>query len=592
VILVRFVNAAGKGAVQQEQRRLSGTAFTLGRSAKCQIQLPDGAVALEHAVIALLSGGATLAASGGVVQVNGQPAQSAPLKPGDRVRIGPFRLQVQAPAPGIDLELVVTRQSRARTRVRRAFLSAFLALPKVSKRRLSYLAFFSTLILFLALPALPDLLRERPLPLSREHAAATREMSMVLAQGMAQSWNPGPVTAGHQVFFENCRACHETPFVQVRDGACLACHDKVRAHVPQAKFTGPLGVAFQQTRCTECHSEHKGQPIVLRAQARCTDCHADVKRVALEAKSLDVTDFRTGHPDFRVTLPDPNDPAGVLRVRLSNPPVPQLVEKSNLKFNHALHLNPGGIRDPEGHRDAAGLKDAQGNRRVLKCADCHLPGDGERLMQPVRMEQHCRSCHSLAFEPKVSKRQVPHGNVEEVSTMLLEFYSRLVLGDVPSGTTPPTDLPRLRPGAAPSYPERQRALEVAQQKAQRVLDELYQERGVCSTCHYVARDAQSGAWTVAKVRINHVWMPQAKFTHRQHDTQSCTTCHEVRFLKKAEDIAMPGIARCRDCHVGEKPQLGKVTSDCAACHGFHFDHAPWPGDRRPKTAVQARAGEP
>ena len=25
-----------------------------------------------------------------------------------------------------------------------------------------------------------------------------------------------------------------------------------------------------------------------------------------------------------------------------------MVERSNLKFNHALHLDPGGVRDPEG----------------------------------------------------------------------------------------------------------------------------------------------------------------------------------------------------------------------------------------------------
>ena len=43
---------------------------------------------------------------------------------------------------------------------------------------------------------------------------------------------------------------------------------------------------------------------------------------------------------------------------------------------------------------------------VLHCGDCHQPEVGGRLMVPVSMEQHCQRCHSLAFEPEVTKRQV------------------------------------------------------------------------------------------------------------------------------------------------------------------------------------------
>ena len=60
--------------------------------------------------------------------------------------------------------------------------------------------------------------------------------------------------------------------------------------------------------------------------------------------------------------------------------------------------------------------------------------------------KHCQSCHSLAFEPKVTSRQVPHGSEAGVMTVLREFYARLVLGDVPPGVVPPPDLQRVRPG--------------------------------------------------------------------------------------------------------------------------------------------------
>jgi hypothetical protein len=44
---------------------------------------------------------------------------------------------------------------------------------------------------------------------------------------------------------------------------------------------------------------------------------------------------------------------------------------------------------------------------------------------------------------------------------------------------------------------------------------------------------------------------------------------------EARDVAMPDIATCRDCHVGAKPELGKVTSDCATCHKFHGGDDVW-----------------
>ena len=87
-----------------------------------------------------------------------------------------------------------------------------------------------------------------------------------------------------------------------------------------------------------------------------------------------------------------------------------MVERSNLKFNHKLHLAKAGVRDRVGKlRDPDPAKDKQegkdpANRRLLRCGDCHQPAEGGRaeggrLIAPVTMEQHCQSCHSLQFEP-------------------------------------------------------------------------------------------------------------------------------------------------------------------------------------------------
>jgi hypothetical protein len=460
-------------------------------------------------------------------------------------------------------------------------------MPDLSKRRLSYLAFGSMLLIFLFLPILPDLLQGKALPVPDSRRAMLSEVIPAVANGFTQTWNPGPLSRSHQVFGYDCHACHRFPFVRVLDLSCIACHKRIKEHVPMAELTGVRGIAFTDTRCADCHRDHKGSQLMPRTQEQCADCHHDVKDAAPKARSESVTDFVTDHPRFRLSLLDADHPRVIRRVRQANPPSAEMVERSNLKFNHALHLDPGGVRDPEGRRDPAGMRDEKGRRTVLRCADCHQPDADGRLMVSVSMERNCRQCHSLAFEPQVTNRQVPHGSEKEIVTMLREFYARLVLGDMPPDVNPPRDLPRVRPGALLSYKDRQRALRIADEKAQRVLRELFETREVCSTCHEVSRN-DGGGWKVAPVRIAQVWMPQALFTHARHSAQACTTCHDVGKSKHAGDIAMPDIAKCRECHVGARAVLNKVTSDCATCHRFHAGRDFWLGtlqaQRQPRSA--------
>ncbi len=577
MILVTFVSVNARGQPQRDQRRLTGTSFSVGRGTKANIQLPDGRVRLDHAHLLVSDAGATIVADAGELRVNGRKVQTSRLADGDSVEVGPYLLRVEPPPAGVDLALTVTLAQPRISRLRKALLMVYLSLPRLSKRRLSYVAFVSVIVIFLVLPSLPELEKKADLPMSGGKRAMVKEISTLLGGGFSQTWTPGPLSPSHQIFGESCRTCHQIPFVPVRDAACLDCHKTLKEHVARSMLTGARGLAFLEARCTECHSEHKGLPIAPRAQDRCADCHRDIKTVGVKAQSENVTDFRTGHPQFRLSLLDANHPDVVKRVRQANPPSPDMVEHSNLKFNHALHLNPNGLRDPEGRRDAAGMRDAQGNRTVLTCPSCHKVEQDGQLVAPVSMEKHCRRCHSLAFEPQVTQRQVPHGNEELVATTLREFYARLALGDTPPDIHPPSDMPRMRPGAVLTYEDRQRVLALAQQKADRVLNELYDTRGVCTTCHQVNRSADAAGWRVAPVRIARVWMPHTLFRHADHATQTCTSCHDVRDSKRAEDIAMPDIAQCRQCHVGAQPVLGQVTSDCARCHNFHSGHEIWHG---------------
>jgi hypothetical protein len=597
-ILVVQVGVNSRGQPQRDQRRIRGDVLRVGRALECELQLPDPRVARDHALIGFSAQGTQIAATGAPLKINGKSASQAVLSVGDRIEIGPYRIDVEVAPAGLPLALAVTLESPLQPTCGERIRSAESRGSRVSRRRLSYIALLGLLLLCLLVPVAPDVLSQArqasPAALAVA-SAATVETSVSVqtaaasaitalphidtvsleeatlrgaAGNLLQAWNPGPLSQGHQIFASDCGACHQTPFVHVRDEACKTCHKDTLDHVPVNQLTGAAGHDFANTRCAECHRDHKGTHLAVRSQEQCADCHRDVKRVAAQATSANVVDFHSGHPAFRISLIDAATPDQVRRVRQDTPMPADMVERSRLKFNHQLHLDPSGVRDPDGKRDPAGMRDAQGQRTVLDCQSCHVPADGGRLMAPVTMEQHCQRCHSLAFEPSVTSRQVVHGDDTHIATMLREFYARLVLGDVPEGVYPPDDLPRVRPGAVLTPEDRSRALAIADRKARQVLHELFETRQVCSTCHEVSRKGED-AWSVASVKISSSWMPKAQFSHAAHDTEPCTRCHDVARSKDSKDVAMPPIETCRECHVGAQPVAGKVTSDCATCHGFH-----------------------
>ncbi len=576
-IQISHISVNKRGQPQRDQRRIEGTLINIGRGSYCQIHLPDPRIALLHAHITVEESGATLAAESGHISVNGNTVAGAMLAVGDRIEIGPYVLEVETPPAGVPLALTI--ELRVPLASFEEGRHRWLRTPRLSKRRLSYIAFVATLLLCLLIPLAPDLLGYAAVPSVKAVPDVTEDMVRGMSAKFLPVLNPGPVSRSHQNFGLECAKCHQTPFVQVRDEACVACHKTVREHVPAAELSGVKGQAFRDTRCAECHRDHKGIQMAPRSQEQCADCHRDVTQVAAQAKSHNATDFgvKGEHPEFRLSLLDADKPDAIRRVRLSKPASPEMVERSNLKFNHKLHMDPAGVRDPEGKRDAAGMRNAQGGRTVLKCSGCHQPSEGGRLIASISMEQHCQSCHSLAFEPKVTSRQVLHGDVEEIATRLREFYARLVLGDVPPDVNPPADLPRMRPGIELSYPERLEVLRIAEQKANQVLQELFDQRKVCSTCHVVSRTTDSAGWKIAPVRVAKVWMPQALFSHDKHKMESCTKCHDMSASTSASQISMPEIAICHECHVGATPVAGKVTSDCSMCHKFHAGRDYWHG---------------
>jgi len=211
---------------------------------------------------------------------------------------------------------------------------------------------------------------------------------------------------------------------------------------------------------------------------------------------------------------------------------------------------------------------------TLNCADCHVRDEAGIRFKPVTMKDHCQACHSLEFEPKVTTRQVPHGNVGNALATLNEFYAQAALADTPIDVVVEAGI--RRPGERLSEARRQAALTWAADKADRIARDLFEVR-VCFLCHQITRVAATTAtadglpvsWKVAPVAITRHWLPKSRFPHNQHDTFECDKCHQVTASRTSADIAIPDLKNCRECHGGNQPARDKARGTCETCHGFH-----------------------
>ena len=247
-------------------------------------------------------------------------------------------------------------------------------------------------------------------------------------------------------------------------------------------------------------------------------------------------------------------------MRLDRDDPANFVEHSHLRFSHAQHLDPKGVKSPTGER-------------ILGCQDCHRPNSSGRDMLPIRMETNCSGCHSLLFDEHDPTSGVPHGNLEAVYKTLREHFSHEYLvqsGSMSSGN----GRQARRPGGEQrtlSEAEQRRARDWVDTQSLKIARELLEKR-VCADCHEVTRvPGGTGLeqWRVEPVQLTANWMPRARFDHAAHISETCVSCHtRAPESKHATDILIPGISRCRECH-GGSDSSAKVASDCLMCHPFH-----------------------
>lgn len=544
-----------KGQEVREERDIAGDNLRMGRGADCILHLPDPRINLHHATIQYADDGKLyLESARELLSFNGVMRKRDALRAGMRLLIGPYQLTVEEKDKDHDLvlgfELIQALPDDRAEFKKRSRTS--LAQTGLSKRSLAVgLAALITLA-FLVLPVLNAIQPE------------LRASSRRLPISLDEAWSPGAISTGHQGFAKDCQQCHTKPFVRVEDQACRACHLDLGDHLVNKTLQTNI---FGNTRCASCHLEHKvGASIAQSNPALCVGCHSNLTAHKSDNTAItlaNIHDFGSDHPGFKLSIKTAGAEITVQRIDQNDKS--RLKENSGLKFPHDIHTATKGIKSPDGITK-------------LQCISCHAPDEAGVRFKPVAMKTHCANCHRLEFEPAVSNRHVPHGDVAEVMTSLREFYGSQSVAESPIDVAIIDGLlQRPEPGGIAKL-EHARASAWANQKANVIATDLFEVR-VCVSCHEIKRNLanEKQPWTIAPVTITEHWLPKNNFSHNRHTNSKCSTCHNVSSSKSSADIAIPDILTCQSCHAGATPARNKVTSTCESCHGFHMETHLQPG---------------
>jgi len=575
-LLIRYTKKQGQGEVSEE-KELNTSILNVGRGTNQDILLSDPRVALHHAKISLKENSCKVAAaSGKYVLKNSQVVNKCTLKIGEEIDISGHKISLFAGELGYDFVLVVSISSVEHVPLQKRYRLNISDL-KLSKRIWSWVFSLFILILFLLLPVLGvfnsswmDTLRESPLPDDTQ-------------------WLAGDLIKPHKFIGDDCAQCHTTAFIPTNNEACLSCHTEVKRHVNDTTLPA---AADEVMECTSCHKEHNPQETLNNfSQQICVDCHLNPILDSSDNVKFDkAIDFEKSHPAFSVS---------VLTAQIQDNKIMawqperqaltshQLIETSNLKFPHQVHLDTKGIKSPTG--------DIQ-----MVCSDCHVPGVDGGEMQPITMENNCQSCHQLTFDIDDPTRVVPHGSPDDVMMMMREYYAFRYIyqnfnnesgkgaivqaGDlfaVRQARRPGRDK-KLRKDFQHSLNERtvasieeltkdtirSDALVWAESRAYVAATDIF-ERQACDVCHVVTKNDNAVLpWEVKPVRLTKQWLPHANFTHDPHQTQECETCHQATTSELSSDILMPDIDNCQQCH-GSEDSENLIPNTCIDCHGYH-----------------------
>jgi len=568
--LVEQVHPDATDTVARVDRAVAGEILGLGRAASCKIFLPDPRVRLEHASIHRAEDGFLYLSAVGPVFVNQRVETRVRLAPGQQITIGPYDFVVEALQDGasvataqITLSFALRDSAATQGSNTLAGRGGGLRESWITRRGLAWLLSLVVIVTFAALPvwhAYHPAASQTSAP--KVQGVPGQAVAWLLAhtQRLDTFWNPGPISSAHQTFAQDCQVCHAKPFERVADTSCTSCHKTTGTHIANPAIDQST---FQGQRCASCHKDHQGPASMRVVDALgCVQCHSSIRSYSPQTLVGNVSDFARDHPAFRLSIRQPGATATVQRVAQTA----TLKNDTGLKFPHDIHLAKSGIKSPTGPA-------LTGGRVLLECANCHTPDAAGARFEPVRMEAHCQACHRLSVDPQAPQRQVPHATPEVVTTAVREIYASLAVDRYPVSLVTVNAFLQ-RPAAETVAGRSTSAARWVQEQSERTLAAMFDKpTGVCTTCHSTSKVSastpRSPLWTVAPIVQTSHWLPQSTFSHAQHKSADCSSCHKAGQSKVAADVLLPDIQVCQSCHTGAKPDKEKVVSRCESCHGFH-----------------------
>ena len=465
--------------------------------------------------------------------------------------------------------------------------------------------------------------------------------------GDYRAFDAGELSRAHAFIGNDCRQCHNTwkpvrrlfsvgsqvgsaDNSSISNAACVKCHAAAEHNHRQIPAHASLS-------CAECHREHGGKlELASVTDQHCIRCHGELKTTdepaSLFAHSIRGFSGTDGHPEFNLSLRLKSDTApsnlitraefdallkespeeGPYQARfldvLAARPAPydqkpgqpapsKWRDRGDIKFNHAAHLGPKGVKDQ--HGKTVFLTD--------NCQACHVPDPGGRYMQPITYQQHCVQCHPLLFDNQnFPGDAVPHARPDIVRGFLTQKYTLTVLNQKQSlvESQPPRPLPG-QPDRGPLNVDQAKRLEELVAQAERIAQDhtrVVKSRGGCKLCHTVSETTGDGTWTVEAPQMPTRWLPHSQFGHTAHRMLGCTECHHnVAQSRDTGDVLMPTIADCRECHISEsgtprrKSQTAlahEMKSSCVLCHIYHQRSAEQPSGHLTKQLTSEPESEP
>ncbi len=559
-------------AVMHRSHRVSAERTRFGRGTNNEVPLADIRVELVAATLFARDGGLVVETTGvSPLRVNGSSVTTSPVKPGDKIRIGPYEILLAEPAAGCDAALSVELIEPMGNALNVLMTGNRIGLPSVaiSKRTMSWTAFLVVIVVCLATPVVIYWLGW--IPSWEKGPPGANPVGLV-----GLSWNPGQLSNSHRHFATDCAACHRAAFTAVPDNACLACHGAVGAHGDPHADLGKLRATLDTERCTTCHQEHRGLGgLVIREASLCLDCHRTIADTAPGADLNNVTGFPDGHPQFRATLVA--DPAKKLFARRELGTKPPPVDRPGLHFSHAAHLVKGGF-PPQGYRE-------------MTCVNCHVAAPGGQGFLPITYDGQCKSCHALKFDRADllpwPGGTVPHGDDSGIVAAVWNFYAGKALqGGIVEPSAPAVI--RQAPGSPPpdsGAPQPAIQSWVARQADTALRGVILDDKRGCAYCHFgtgpqgafetakflpspMAPVAPTQMRVVAPVVMEARFLPKARFDHAKHAATGCDDCHGARQSRDSGDVLIPGKENCFRCHGTERAAL-MTQSTCTTCHDFH-----------------------